>query len=172
MIQQTKKLIAQFRNRKSKDKFETNTRDVRRQTRFVTKRGVCNVAKGNYDNAAKRLFGDSFTTIVDLEWKYSFTVFCAAYLICWLGFAVLWYLISYIHGDIHCARYWGFHKECLHCPVDMPKDLEQYFTVQPSTIGNSHTQGDLKRSSRSLNSAKSRTTFNSKSSNTYQELTK
>lgn len=103
-------------------------RDVRRQTRFVTKKGVCNVAQGNYDNTAKRLFGDSFTTIVDLEWKYSFSVFCLAYLICWISFAILWYLISFWHGDIACSKYWGFHQECLHCPIDLIRtDLHEFY---------------------------------------------
>lgn len=114
-MNRSKTLFAKLR--KDSHKPPTNTaRDIRRQTRFVTKRGVCNVAKGNYDNTAKRLFGDCFTTIVDLEWKYSFTVFCLVYLLGWVFFAVLWYLVSLAHGDVSCSKYWGFYKECLHCP--------------------------------------------------------
>ena len=114
MLERSRTLFAKLKNSK-KQKFQESN-NIRRQTRFVTKRGVCNVAKGNYDNAAKRLFGDSFTTLVDLEWKYSFTVFCLVYLISWVSFAILWFLISYSHGDVGCAKYWGFYKECLHCP--------------------------------------------------------
>ena len=118
--------------RRRPSKTENTSRDVRRQTRFVTKKGVCNVAKGNYDNTTKRIFGDTFTTLVDLEWFYSLSVFSCVYLFCWTVFAIFWYILSWGHGDVHCMYFWGFHKSCLHCPQ---KESVTEALVKMGTIG-------------------------------------
>nr|CAB3258037.1 inward rectifier potassium channel irk-1-like [Phallusia mammillata] len=71
----------------------------RRQTRFVTKHGHCNVRHGNVKDRL-RYFADLFTSIVDLKWSYNVAIFVATYTLTWLGFGFLWWLIAYCRGDL------------------------------------------------------------------------
>ena len=43
---------------------------------------------------------DGFTTLVDLRWRYTILVFSASFLLSWLGFALVWHLIFWAHGDL------------------------------------------------------------------------
>jgi potassium inwardly-rectifying channel subfamily J len=42
---------------------------------------------------------DVFTTMVDMQWRYTLLAFVASFLVSWLVFAVIWWFISYVHGD-------------------------------------------------------------------------
>ena len=42
---------------------------------------------------------DVFTTMVDMQWRYTLLAFVASFLVSWLIFAVMWWFISYVHGD-------------------------------------------------------------------------
>ncbi|XP_078491595.1 uncharacterized protein LOC100175040 isoform X1 [Ciona intestinalis] len=70
----------------------------RRQTRFVTKKGHCNVRHGNVKDRL-RYFADLFTSIVDLKWRYNVAIFVATYTSTWLVFAFLWWFVSFLRGD-------------------------------------------------------------------------
>ena len=37
---------------------------------------------------------------IDEQWRYVFTVFSLSYILTWTFFAILWYLIAYLHGDL------------------------------------------------------------------------
>ena len=50
-----------------------------------------------------RYFSDLFTTLVDLKWRWNLLIFCSCYVFSWFIFAVIWFLIAYIHGDL--AKY-------------------------------------------------------------------
>jgi len=71
----------------------------RRQTRFVTKKGQCNVRQDIKDKL--RYFADLFTTIVDLKWSYHVIIFVATYTITWLAFGFLWWIIAFFRGDLN-----------------------------------------------------------------------
>ena len=43
--------------------------------------------------------------MVDIQWRWTLLVFALNFILSWLGFAVLWYLVAYSHGDIdHYAK--------------------------------------------------------------------
>ena len=42
---------------------------------------------------------DVFTTMVDMQWRYVFLAFVASFIVSWFGFGVIWWFMSYVHGD-------------------------------------------------------------------------
>ncbi|XP_052566461.1 G protein-activated inward rectifier potassium channel 3-like isoform X4 [Culex pipiens pallens] len=80
-----------------------------RQTRFssrrirkrvIFKQGDCNVVQGNVAKRRRRYLQDIFTTLVDIQWRWTLVVFALSFILSWLGFGTIWYLISYSHGDV------------------------------------------------------------------------
>ncbi|XP_012271702.1 G protein-activated inward rectifier potassium channel 4 isoform X2 [Orussus abietinus] len=75
-----------------------STRRVRK--RVVFKHGDCNVVQGNVAKRRRRYLQDIFTTLVDAQWRWTLLVFAMNFLLSWLGFAFIWWLIVYSHGDL------------------------------------------------------------------------
>ncbi|XP_069685255.1 ATP-sensitive inward rectifier potassium channel 12-like isoform X2 [Periplaneta americana] len=75
-----------------------SSRRVRK--RVVFKNGDCNVVQGNVAKRRRRYLQDIFTTLVDAQWRWTLLVFALNFLLSWLGFAVIWWLIVYSHGDL------------------------------------------------------------------------
>ncbi|XP_055634751.1 G protein-activated inward rectifier potassium channel 3-like isoform X4 [Toxorhynchites rutilus septentrionalis] len=80
-----------------------------RQTRFssrrirkrvIFKQGDCNVVQGNVAKRRRRYLQDIFTTLVDIQWRWTLVVFALSFILSWLGFGIIWYLIGYSHGDM------------------------------------------------------------------------
>ncbi|XP_029430006.1 G protein-activated inward rectifier potassium channel 4 [Rhinatrema bivittatum] len=67
--------------------------------RYMEKDGKCNVHHGNVQETY-RYFSDLFTTLVDLEWRFSLFIFTMVYTVTWLFFGFIWWLIAYIRGDL------------------------------------------------------------------------
>ena len=61
----------------------------------MTKSGQCNI-RHDAKEKTKRFLQDFFTTMVDMEWNYSFGIFLAFYAITWIIFSSLYfgYVIS------------------------------------------------------------------------------
>ncbi len=38
--------------------------------------------------------------MIDLGWRWIFLTFAASFFISWLLFAVIWYLVVLVHGDL------------------------------------------------------------------------
>jgi hypothetical protein len=66
----------------------------------VFKNGDCNVVQGNVAKRRRRYLQDIFTTLVDAQWRWTLLVFALNFLLSWLGFAIIWWLIVYSHGDL------------------------------------------------------------------------
>jgi hypothetical protein len=71
------------------------------QKRLFFKNGNINISRSNIDKRRRRYLTDIFTTLIDLKWRYNVLVFSLGFLISWISFAVAWYLISYVHGDLN-----------------------------------------------------------------------
>jgi potassium inwardly-rectifying channel subfamily J len=69
--------------------------------RVVFKNGDCNVVQGNVAKRRRRYLQDIFTTLVDAQWRWTLLVFALNFLLSWLGFAIIWWLIVYSHGDLN-----------------------------------------------------------------------
>merc|ERR1719348_52787 len=59
----------------------------------------CNVQHYRVNKKNRRFMKDVFTTMVDIQWRYTLLIFSASFFISWLLFAVVWYIIAYAHGD-------------------------------------------------------------------------
>ncbi|XP_053213545.1 ATP-sensitive inward rectifier potassium channel 12-like [Panonychus citri] len=68
--------------------------------RVVLKNGSVNLSKERVEKRSQRYLQDTFTTMVDIQWRWNLLVFSMGFLLSWLGFAVIWYLIAYAHGDM------------------------------------------------------------------------
>jgi len=58
------------------------------------------VVQGNVAKRRRRYLQDIFTTLVDAQWRWTLLVFALNFLLSWLGFAIIWWLIVYSHGDL------------------------------------------------------------------------
>ncbi|XP_076624178.1 G protein-activated inward rectifier potassium channel 2 isoform X3 [Colletes latitarsis] len=99
-----------------------------RQTRFssrrirkrvVFKHGDCNVVQGNVAKRRRRYLQDIFTTLVDAQWRWTLLVFSMNFLLSWLGFALIWWLIAYSHGDLNPDNYTNPNLTFTPCIVDI-----------------------------------------------------
>ena len=43
---------------------------------------------------------DIFTTLVDVQWRWTLLVFSLSFFLSWLTFALIWWLIAFTHGDL------------------------------------------------------------------------
>ncbi|EFN84913.1 ATP-sensitive inward rectifier potassium channel 12 [Harpegnathos saltator] len=73
------------------------TRKLRR--RAVLKNGDCNVLQSRISRRSLRFLQDIFTTLVDTQWRWTLMCFILSFFLSWLGFAVIWWLIAFTHGD-------------------------------------------------------------------------
>ncbi|KAK9882979.1 hypothetical protein WA026_001193 [Henosepilachna vigintioctopunctata] len=80
--------------------FRNNTsRKVRK--RAIFKNGDCNIIQSRIESKKKlRFLQDLFTTLVDTQWRWTLIVFSIAFLGSWLAFGLIWWLISFTHGDL------------------------------------------------------------------------
>lgn len=72
-------------------------RKIRR--RAVLKNGECNVLQKNLAKRRLRFLQDIFTTLVDTQWRWTLLAFALSFMLSWGGFAVIWWLIMFTHGD-------------------------------------------------------------------------
>ncbi|KAL4704219.1 hypothetical protein ACJJTC_011845 [Scirpophaga incertulas] len=74
------------------------TRRARR--RAILKNGECNILKSRISQRRLRFLQDMFTTLVDAQWRWTLLVFTLSFILSWLGFALIWWLIAFTHGDL------------------------------------------------------------------------
>ncbi|XP_037964732.2 G protein-activated inward rectifier potassium channel 3 isoform X2 [Plutella xylostella] len=74
------------------------TRRTRR--RAILKNGECNILKSRISQRRLRFLQDMFTTLVDAQWRWTLLVFTLSFILSWLGFGLIWWLISFTHGDL------------------------------------------------------------------------
>ncbi len=67
--------------------------------RLVYKNGECNISHANIKKRRQRYLADIFTTLVDIKWRWNLLIFVLAFTCSWLLFALVWWLISFSHGD-------------------------------------------------------------------------
>ena len=83
----------QVRDRKKKLK------NVNRK-RVVQKNGLTNVSYKNISKKRRRYFNDLYTTLLDSSWNYCVLLFAASFFGSWMFFAIIYYMIAYLHGDL------------------------------------------------------------------------
>ncbi|XP_062717010.1 G protein-activated inward rectifier potassium channel 3 isoform X2 [Aedes albopictus] len=68
--------------------------------RAILKSGECNISTSKVSQQHLRFLQDIFTTLVDAQWRWTLLVFAFSFIGSWLFFAVIWWLISFTHGDL------------------------------------------------------------------------
>ncbi|XP_078035972.1 uncharacterized protein LOC144469487 isoform X2 [Augochlora pura] len=106
------------------ERAETRYRQTRFSSRRIRKRvvfkhGDCNVVQGNVAKRRRRYLQDIFTTLVDAQWRWTLLVFSMNFLLSWLGFALIWWLIAYSHGDLDPENYTNPNLTFTPCIVDI-----------------------------------------------------
>ncbi|XP_050069431.1 G protein-activated inward rectifier potassium channel 3-like isoform X2 [Anopheles maculipalpis] len=91
---------------------QTRYSSRRIRKRVIFKQGDCNVIQGNVAKRRRRYLQDIFTTLVDIQWRWTLFVFACSFILSWLGFGAIWYLIALSHGDIQAAGDES-HKPCV-----------------------------------------------------------
>ncbi|XP_058866314.1 ATP-sensitive inward rectifier potassium channel 1-like [Acipenser ruthenus] len=72
-----------------------------RRSRLVSKDGQCNIKLGHVEEKNRMAFlSDIWTTFLDMRWRYKMTIFNVVFLGSWFIFAVFYYVIAYVHGDL------------------------------------------------------------------------
>ncbi|XP_058057430.1 G protein-activated inward rectifier potassium channel 3-like [Anopheles bellator] len=82
---------------------QTRYSSRRIRKRVIFKQGDCNVIQGNMAKRRRRYLQDIFTTLVDIQWRWTLFVFACSFILSWLGFGAIWYLIALSHGDIQAV---------------------------------------------------------------------
>jgi hypothetical protein len=72
--------------------------------RAVLKNGTCNLYPSHLAEHKWRFLQDTVTTVVDMRWRYALALCALSFFISWTAFAVLWWLIAYVHGDFETAN--------------------------------------------------------------------
>uniref|UniRef100_A0A914UXD9 Uncharacterized protein n=1 Tax=Plectus sambesii TaxID=2011161 RepID=A0A914UXD9_9BILA len=78
------------------------TRKMKR-SRMVLKNGMCNVNNTNVPKKDRQYLRDFFTTMIDVKWRWLFMTFTLVFLASWSTFAIVYFLLSYMHGDMDLA---------------------------------------------------------------------
>lgn len=68
--------------------------------RIIAKGGQCNVALENVPHKRVQFFKDIFTTMVDMQWRFTFLSFMASFFISWVIFTILYYIVAAYRGDL------------------------------------------------------------------------
>lgn len=79
--------------------FKFGQSRINRQ-RAVFKNGNCNVHYLQIKKLGIRYILDCFTSLVDIQWRWTLVAFMLAYFVSWLIFALIWWLIMFTHGDL------------------------------------------------------------------------
>ncbi|XP_014677230.1 PREDICTED: ATP-sensitive inward rectifier potassium channel 11-like [Priapulus caudatus] len=80
--------------------FFAGRRRVPHHRRVANKNGSLNVDHSRKDFAANRRYlSDLFTTMVEMQWRWTILVFALGFLVSWIFFAVVYYVAAYAHGD-------------------------------------------------------------------------
>uniref|UniRef100_A0A1B0C2E2 Inward rectifier potassium channel C-terminal domain-containing protein n=1 Tax=Glossina palpalis gambiensis TaxID=67801 RepID=A0A1B0C2E2_9MUSC len=72
----------------------------RKPNRVMERNGHENVIFTKIPEKSWRYIRDFVTTLIELDWKYTLTMFVGSYLLSWIFFAILCYMVAYSHGDL------------------------------------------------------------------------
>ncbi|XP_071093350.1 ATP-sensitive inward rectifier potassium channel 11-like [Haliotis cracherodii] len=68
---------------------------------LVRKEGKSNVAYRGIRNKGLHYVKDFYNSLLDLKWRYAFLVLFGGFLASYLTFAILYWVLGYVHGDFH-----------------------------------------------------------------------
>ncbi|XP_068122139.1 ATP-sensitive inward rectifier potassium channel 15 isoform X1 [Hyperolius riggenbachi] len=69
--------------------------------RVISKSGHSNVRIDKVEGVFFLYLQDLWTTVIDMKWRYKLTLFTATFIVTWCFFAVIYFVIALVHGDMH-----------------------------------------------------------------------
>ena len=73
---------------------------MNKMKRVVMKGGESSIRYKNISKKRRKYFSDLYTTLLDTSWFFCVLLFTASFYLSWLMFAIIYFLISYLHGDL------------------------------------------------------------------------
>ena len=83
---------------------ENKSRQTRRLPRLLYKDGAYTLIPKNVPNWFARFATDFWNTLLDMKWIYIILLFLMSNFTVWIIFSVIFYVISYAHGDFDAAN--------------------------------------------------------------------
>lgn len=78
---------------------------IAKRNRVMSKHGHVNTyRKEEDDNENHRYLKDCFISMIDMSWHWTILSFAASFYSSWLVFALLWYVVALVHGDLEEDR--------------------------------------------------------------------
>lgn len=117
--------------------------DVHKRPRLVKKSGELNIHTENVHKRRRRLWSDIFNTILDIKWRWHFFIFLFSFVLSWFLFANIWYLISWLHGDLY-----DIYADEMHQPLEFSVNATRFVN------GSQNIGADLKLSAKLVGNEK------------------
>ncbi|XP_076472501.1 G protein-activated inward rectifier potassium channel 3-like [Babylonia areolata] len=76
-----------------------NSRNNRPRRSLVKKEGQSNVTFKGVKSKTRRYLKDLFITLLEMQWRYVILLFFGTFLAFYLAFALVYYLLAWLHGD-------------------------------------------------------------------------
>uniref|UniRef100_A0A8C5M902 Potassium inwardly rectifying channel subfamily J member 15 n=2 Tax=Leptobrachium leishanense TaxID=445787 RepID=A0A8C5M902_9ANUR len=80
--------------------------------RVISKSGHSNVKIDKVEGVFLLYIQDLWTTVIDMKWRYKLTLFAATFLATWSFFGAIYFLIAFVHGDVH-SELLANHTPCV-----------------------------------------------------------
>lgn len=101
--------------------------------RLIFKNGEFNISQKGIKKRKQQYLADIFTTMIDLKWRWTLTLFVATFIISWVFFAVIWWSIAFAHDDLSLT----FHKNETECI----SGVDDFYSALLFSIETQHTIG-------------------------------
>ena len=100
---------------------------------LMRKEGQMNIAYRGLSQKGKRFLKDVYSNLIETPWRYALVVFFGGYFACYFVFAVLYWILGYIHGDFHNLK----NPDWIPCLVHVTSFLDCFLLSMEtqSTIG-------------------------------------
>nr|CAD7259055.1 unnamed protein product [Timema shepardi] len=107
--------------------------------RKIKKSGYFNFVNKNDTEYRMRYFKDMVSTIIDMKWRWVLLILNASFFLTWFLFALLWWLIAYVHGDLDPEHLPEFQEAIGWIPC--VTNIHNFTSAFMFSMENQHTTG-------------------------------
>nr|CAD7403649.1 unnamed protein product [Timema cristinae] len=107
--------------------------------RKIKKSGYFNFVNKNDTEYRIRYFKDMVSTIIDMKWRWVLLILNVSFFLTWFLFAILWWLIAYVHGDLDPEHLPQFQEAIGWIPC--VTNIHNFTSAFMFSMENQHTTG-------------------------------
>nr|CAD7425033.1 unnamed protein product [Timema monikensis] len=107
--------------------------------RKIKKSGYFNFVNKNDREYRIRYFKDMVSTIIDMKWRWVLLILNVSFFLTWFLFAILWWLIAYVHGDLDPEHLPQFQEAIGWIPC--VTNIHNFTSAFMFSMENQHTTG-------------------------------